>query len=152
MLDLFFPSSAHSELFRVSEGVLCKKSHNLLHNFSIFLPIILFFVMKNIDFIGFYPINLCAHHAKTVFHPHEILITYMNLTGLVVWMKPLTRLFTWKITNWEKFNLFLTTCRILFWWYSWCLQPKSGREFNQPELWKWKNPNWEETSPQLSFL
>ena len=52
-------------------------------------------------------------------------------------MKPLKIIPTWKTTNWETFNLCVTKGSIFCWWSSWCLYPKAGREFNQPELWKW---------------
>ena len=55
---------------------------------------ILFSAMRNIYFIGFYTISLCAPQANTFFHPQEELITSMNLTGVVVCMKPLKRLRT----------------------------------------------------------
>ena len=43
-----------------SEGVIFEKDHALLWNFEAFLSIILFSVMRNIDFLGFYPMRLCA--------------------------------------------------------------------------------------------
>ena len=47
-----------SRLFRVSEGVFCENVYSLLNNFTIFLPIILFSVIINIDFLGVLPIRL----------------------------------------------------------------------------------------------
>ena len=46
------PSLAHSELVHIFEGMFSEKSHDLLQSFAIFLPIILFSVMRNITVLG----------------------------------------------------------------------------------------------------
>ena len=76
-------------------GFSCEKAHALIHNFAIFMPIILLSAMINIDFLWFYPMRLSSHQVDAVFHPTpKIIITSRNVNKVRLCMKPLTRILT----------------------------------------------------------
>ena len=60
--------------------------------------------------------------------------------------------FFWYTKILTMLNLYLIVGRILYWWARWFAPPKSGREFNSPELWQWKVSYSGRKSPRLRIL
>ena len=111
------PPSDNSDMVRVSERVLCDKSHALIHNFSIFLPIILFSVTRNIYFPGFCTMRLCAPQVDTVINLQtNKIITSRNVKERIVCMKPLTKHLNWKKTDRYPFMVYpkLNNAQIMY--------------------------------------